>query len=296
MRWAAILAGGDGTRLQPLTRVWTGDDRPKQFCPLLNGRTLLGHTRQRVAQNVPPFRTVCVVTRDHRPYYRAELADVSPARIIEQPGNLGTAAAIAYSMARIRREDRKAIIGVFPADHYYENEGRFSQAVDATYRAALRHPDLVFLLATEPTSPDADYGWIEPGRPVDTVGGDTFAVTRFWEKPSGDTATDLMARGCLWNTFVMIGGLDPFRLLLQSAVPEMARAFEHIERNRQTEAEAVARLYASCRPADFSRDVLMPHARHAAVVRLADVGWTDLGRPARVLRFLTQHRLAEAAR
>jgi mannose-1-phosphate guanylyltransferase len=294
MRWAAILAGGNGTRLQSLTRVWTGDNRPKQFCPLLNGQTLLAQTRQRIAENVPPARTVYAVTRDHRPYYRPELADVRPARLIEQPGNLGTAAAIAYSIARIRREDRKAVIGVFPADHYYQNEGRFSQALDATYRAALRRPGLVFLLATEPTGPEAEYGWIEPGRPVDTASRDTFAVTRFWEKSSREMAADLMARGCLWNTFVMIGGVDSFRRLLHSAVPEMARGFDLVERNRQTEAEAVAHIYASCRPADFSRDVLMPHASHAVVLRLGDVGWTDLGQPSRVLRFLAEHRLTES--
>lgn len=294
MRWAAILAGGTGSRLRPLTRVWTGDDRPKQFCPLLDGLTLLAQTRQRIAHSVSPFRTVFVVTRDHRPYYRAELADVARSRMIEQPGNLGTAAAVAYAIARIRREDRTAIVGVFPVDHHYEHEGRFIHALDATYRAALKHPELVFLLATEPTSPEPDYGWIEPGAPIDVTSRDEFAVARFWEKPSRDTAADLMARGCLWNTFVMVGDLNAFRLLLQAAVPAMVRGFELVETRHGIDPDAVARLYASGRPADFSRDVLMPHAHRAAVVKLADVGWTDLGRPARVLRLLTQHRLSES--
>ncbi len=31
--WGVILAGGDGERLRPLTRLIAGDDRPKQFCP-----------------------------------------------------------------------------------------------------------------------------------------------------------------------------------------------------------------------------------------------------------------------
>jgi hypothetical protein len=32
---ALVLAGGDGRRLGELTRRVVGDDRPKQFCPLL---------------------------------------------------------------------------------------------------------------------------------------------------------------------------------------------------------------------------------------------------------------------
>ena len=39
--WALILAGGDGARLQDLTRSIAGDVRPKQFCRLFGGKTLL---------------------------------------------------------------------------------------------------------------------------------------------------------------------------------------------------------------------------------------------------------------
>jgi mannose-1-phosphate guanylyltransferase len=43
-RWGLILARGDGTRLRPLTRRIAGDERPKQFCPVLSTETLLEQT------------------------------------------------------------------------------------------------------------------------------------------------------------------------------------------------------------------------------------------------------------
>jgi Nucleotidyl transferase len=52
-RWGVIMAGGDGKRLLPLTRALTGDDRPKQFCPLIGGETLMHQTRCRVSQVIP---------------------------------------------------------------------------------------------------------------------------------------------------------------------------------------------------------------------------------------------------
>jgi hypothetical protein len=52
-RWAVVLAGGDATRLQELTYRGSGDARPKQFCHFFGGKSLLGHTRERIG---PLFR------------------------------------------------------------------------------------------------------------------------------------------------------------------------------------------------------------------------------------------------
>src|SRR5713226_4576409 len=68
-RWGVILAGGDGKRLLPLTRRITGDDRPKQFCALTGGETLLKQTRRRVAQIIPEPQTLLILTRTHERYY-----------------------------------------------------------------------------------------------------------------------------------------------------------------------------------------------------------------------------------
>ena len=46
--WAAVLAGGDGTRLQKLSLKIDGDARPKQFSSIFGARSLLGHTRERL--------------------------------------------------------------------------------------------------------------------------------------------------------------------------------------------------------------------------------------------------------
>jgi mannose-1-phosphate guanylyltransferase len=76
---AIVLAGGDGTRLQALTRTLTGDDRPKQFCPILGSETLLGQTRRRARMLVGPERLLTVVTRRHERFYAPLLADAPPA-------------------------------------------------------------------------------------------------------------------------------------------------------------------------------------------------------------------------
>src|SRR5262245_46382528 len=47
--WALVLAGGDGTRLQAITRLITGAPIPKQYCRIIGDRSLLETTLERVA-------------------------------------------------------------------------------------------------------------------------------------------------------------------------------------------------------------------------------------------------------
>lgn len=63
--WAVVLAGGEGVRLRPLIRQVFGDERPKQYAPLLGARSLLGQTLARVGLAVPIERVVVVTHRAH---------------------------------------------------------------------------------------------------------------------------------------------------------------------------------------------------------------------------------------
>ena len=85
--WAIVLAGGDGIRLQGLTRKIDGDSRPKQFSRIFGDRSLLGHTRERLKPIFGDNRLMFVVTKDHDSFYTEELADVDPSRVVEQPAN-----------------------------------------------------------------------------------------------------------------------------------------------------------------------------------------------------------------
>lgn len=281
--WGVLLAGGDGTRLLPLMRRLFGDERPKQFSPLFGNRTLLALTRERIASVVSPQRSLFAVVERHRRFFEPELSDVSPSQIIVQPVNRGTSAAIVYSLLRISRMDPEAVVAFFPTDHYYADEGVFIRGVELACEAVRQQPEFLVLIGATPEWADADYGWIEPGLCVGrSPTTSLFRVNRFWEKPSHSVADKLHRKGCLLNTFVMIGHVKTFMELVRMAIPDVLDAFSPLAQPRSDEAKAASRIYSRLNPGDFSHQVLSACASRLLVLRLADAGWSDLGTEERV--------------
>jgi mannose-1-phosphate guanylyltransferase len=283
--WALILAGGDGTRLRALTRQIAGDPRPKQFCPLLDGETLLDRTRRRVDLLTRPDRQVVIVTRPHEPYFRPLVTDLAPDRLVIQPDNRGTAAGLLYPLMRIADLAGDVPVAVFPSDHFVDNDAAFVGAVAGAVDALAAEPDRVILLGIEAASPETEYGWIEPA--AQDFGPQTtpvLPIQRFWEKPAPDHAAALLARGCLWNSFVMVGRVPAFIDLIRAGAPDLVRAFEPVQRVLGTPREraVVDRVYASLDQVNFSERVLEPSAARLGVVRLKGIEWSDWGHAERV--------------
>ncbi len=113
-------------------------------------------------------------------------------------------------------------------------------------------------------------------------------VRRFIEKPSGPIVNELMAAGCLWNSFMMVGRVTTLLELFIVTMPGLHRAFSRIEPALGTyfEEQTVQWLYEGLPSTDFSREVLELAAANLAVLPVRDIGWTDLGEPARVAEAL----------
>jgi mannose-1-phosphate guanylyltransferase len=295
-RWGVILAGGDGKRLLPLTRRITGDDRPKQFCALTGGETLLNQTLRRAGRMIVGEQTLLVMTRKHERYYAGQVAAVPSSCLLIQPHSHGTAAAIAYSLMHLRQMDPNGLVAFFPSDHHFANDQAFVTHIDFAFAQAKTDPERVILLGIEPESPEEAYGWIEPGPPLASESGNFICdVSRFWEKPSRRIASYLMRRGCLWNSFVMVGAVGAFWEMMRHALPNLIAGFESMwaRTTPGTEEEALRQLYLKVPAASFSDEVLSARTSDLMVIRARGLGWSDLGEPERVLAML--RRKIEAA-
>ena len=162
--WAVVLAGGEGIRLRPLVRHLCGDERPKQFSPLLGARTLLGQTLDRVRRLIPPERTVVVTLQAHARYLERELGPTPRPHVLSQPESRGTAAGILLAAQWIETRDPGATLVCFPSDHLVLEEAAFMEHVAELASFVAREPGRIVLLGAPPSQPETEYGWIEPGR------------------------------------------------------------------------------------------------------------------------------------
>jgi mannose-1-phosphate guanylyltransferase len=274
-------------RLKPLTRKIAGDERPKQFCSVLGKRTLLEETRSRVALEIVRERTLYVVNHAHEPYYGPILCSEPAANLAVQPSNRGTAPAILYSLMRIAAIDPEALVAFFPSDHYISDDEKFMSHIRTALNTASQQSDLVILLGLDPETPEVEYGWIEPSEPIRRQSR-IYGVRRFWEKPNQFLAQVLQLRGCLWNSFVMVGSVQALLGVIESAIPQLYDSFDRLPPflGTQEEPRLIEKLYERIVEVNFSHQVLALRPERLAVLKVIGVRWNDLGEPKRVMASL----------
>ena len=292
--WAVVLAGGQGVRLRPLAHLVCGDDRPKQYVPLLGSRTLLAQTLDRVRLGIHMARTVVVTVRGHETYVAPECSGPRAPHVLVQPDDRGTAAGILFPAHWIFWRNPDATMAVFPSDRFVLEERTFMAHVASVAEWVERHPDQIVLLGAEPSGPEVEYGWIEGGEAVGhTEGGIIYQVLRFWEKPSPELARACLAAGCFWNTLIVVAKARALLRAGQEQLPELNDRLARIHAFAGTEHGrwAIRQAYALMPPANFSRGILERCAAGLAVSRLPSLTWCDLGTSRRVVELLSRLRI-----
>ncbi len=198
-----ILCGGSGTRLWPLSR----ESFPKQFVPLIQGKSLLELTLDRV-QSLGS--SICITNEEHRFYVQDAIEQFSnlkdsSSQILLEPAGRNTAPAMACA-ALLPNLSPDALLLFLPSDHYVPDVDAFIATIQSGVSAAQAGHIVTF--GVHPSFPSTAYGYIQQGKSlsadVDAV-NNVFAVSRFVEKPVLNKAQEMLLSGdYLWNAGIFL--------------------------------------------------------------------------------------------
>lgn len=253
-----LLAGGEGSRLWPLSRRGL----PKQLLALDGEYTLLQQTVDRLAGLVPPERVVVVTAAAHLDVVRAQLPQVPSEQILGEPEGRSTLPAALWGTA-LAASRGATVVAVLPTDQKVEPVEAWNEALSRAFDAA--QGSAVALVGVSPEAPTTALGWIR--RPPQD---DPTASVGFEEKPSLARAEALFHQGALWNAGVFVWRPEALWNRVRARYPALLEALA------QAVALAPVEEWWPLLPAQSVDRGLIEGAAGLAVVEAA-VRWRDLG-------------------
>ena len=279
---AVVLSGGSGTRLWPLSRTHF----PKQYLPLIGGRSPFVHTLER-ARRLGCAKFIVVCNEAHRFFALEGLREAGIAagdcRVVVEPVPRNTAPATALAALALAEQGGGTLL-VLPSDHHItgEDDGprSFAGRLDAAVAAAARGALVTF--GVRPTRAETGYGYIIAGR--DTAAGDGVRpVAEFTEKPPPAQAREYAAReDCYWNSGIFLFAAKTWLAELARHQPALLAACTEAWRGRRRDDVAGALIErVGARDFGASPDISIDYAvmekTRAAVVAPVAAAWSDLG-------------------
>ena len=197
--FVVVMAGGSGERFWPLSTP----AHPKQFPPLLEGRSFFQHTVERAKRLVGEAKVLVATRRDLLPVVQEQSPGFPVENCILEPQGRDTAACIGLAALVIERRVPGARMLVAPSDHYIQPFHAFEETVRHGL-ALLDRVDGLVTLGIPPTRPETGYGYILAGgaAPEHPAGR---RCERFTEKPDRMTAERFLADGrYYWNSGIFL--------------------------------------------------------------------------------------------
>jgi mannose-1-phosphate guanylyltransferase len=253
-----ILSGGSGTRLWPLSRKLS----PKQFYPLLKGRSLFELTVERNAEQCQRF--MVVTNQDQYLLALRQLGGHQSSFVLEPVGR-NTAPAIALACLMM---DPEEIVLVTPSDHLIKKQAAYQEAVEKA--VAFAKEGFLVTFGIQPTYAETGFGYIE------AAGNE---VRSFREKPDAATAQQYLAKGnYYWNSGMFCFTAGSFLRELQLCSPDVYTASQAAAARFRAQDEVHEPDFDSMMAIpDISIDYGVMEKSSRVRVVPADIGWSDLG-------------------
>jgi mannose-1-phosphate guanylyltransferase len=288
--WVILLTGGGADPHESQDR--RVNNSSDEFATSRDRQTLFKMTLSRARSIVPRDQIVVVIDRAQKLRWSESLAMLPGRNVIAQPHHRGSAIEVLLAALTMLERDPSARIIAMPTDHYVSNETALaSSLLDAATPTAQTRNNLA-LIGIKPEQPATESGYIVPGRWFEDG---TRSVLRI-VKPSGKVAaSDLVARGALWDSAIVAARAPVLVGLLRACMPNLVDEIETALAQgdgADVRQRALARVYARLPLVDLSYVLALGAAAVCRVITSRSCGWSNLATAPRTIGRLSTGRLA----
>jgi mannose-1-phosphate guanylyltransferase len=268
---AVLYAGGEGTRLWPLSTA----EKPKQINPAFSKSTLVVEAYRRARELFPVERILVVLTK---PLYKkvVRLIHVPRENILVQPANADTATAMGFAALFVETYFPESVAVTYYTDQLIRHSHAYTEAVRRAIRIA-RERQAFLTIGTEPTLPNPSLGYVKLGKRLAGY-SHLFSAAGFVEKPSSSRAKRMLAsKEYVWNTGIYVWHVRTLLRVFKEIAPDLYQELLALRADIGAPrfAESVRNWYDRAEKASFDRAISEKTRRLWVLV--ARFNWRDVG-------------------
>lgn len=272
----AILCGGTGTRLWPMSRV----SQPKQFQPLVGKESTFQMMVRRLRKGFPIADIFAITPREYVGLVVKQAPELPLENIIVEPETRDTLAAIGFTATVFNKRFGNETIACLWSDHTIKNEKAFIEALKLADQVAHKEKKLVEI-AVRPTFPNIHLGYLQVGKMISKENGMAiFQFVKQIEKPDLPRAKKFVESWeYLWHIGYAVWETDYMLSLFKKHQPEVYSILEKIKGALGTpnQEKVIATEYLKIPKTSIDYGILEKLTEDDEVVVSADLGWNDIG-------------------
>ena len=260
--------------------------RPKQLLSIIDGKSLLRLSYERLASFLPPQQILVCTSASYGQQVMRDIPELPAENLLGEPVGRDTANAVGLPAAVLLKRDPAAAFAVVTADHVIRPVELFAKAINDAFELVEQYPTALVTFGIEPTSPHTGLGYVQQGEAIalKSGAGGAFRVKQFKEKPDLPTAQSYVDSGqYFWNSGMFVWRAQTIMEELRLQLPKSYDGLTRIaaDWNTPSQDETLRMIYPTLPKISVDYAIMEPASQgkgQAAVMMVKmPVNWLDVG-------------------
>ncbi len=272
-----VFAGGQGTRLWPLSRKKS----PKQFEKIVGEKSTLQLAVDRLLPDFSINDIYIATSEPYVPIVLEQLPTIDPHHVIGEPSMRDVGPAVGLMAGILNREFSDEPMAILWSDHLVKNEVLFRRLLFIAAGFVQQHPKKIVFIAQKPRFPSENLGWIEYGKVVSVEDGVSLhQLMNFQYRPDKNTAGEYYKSGKhAWNLGYFVTTPSFLWGLYQQYEPNLHADLSRIVHAWQTAEfqDVFHSIYPKVEKIHFDNAILEKLSTADGLVISENIEWSDIG-------------------